>query len=74
MSCKLDKNFCIQQLFFTKITSQKVLKLNYKVLLIDYIYKTNVYKIPLYIIIGVTPLNTTYYIIFTFLSSKTVDD
>ena len=40
----------------------------------DYIYKTNVYKMPLCIITGVTPLNTTYYVAFAFLSAETVDD
>ncbi len=74
MTYNLDKNLCIQQLFFAKTTSQKMLKFDYKVLLIDCTYKTNVYKMLLYIIIGVMPLNTTYYIIFAFLSSETVDD
>lgn len=30
--------------------------------------------IPLYIIIAITPLSTPYYVVFAFLSSKTVDD
>lgn len=51
-----------------------MLKLNYKVLLMDCIYKTNVYKIHLCIITGITSLNITYYIIFTFLSTKLMDD
>ncbi len=40
----------------------------------DCTYKTNVYKMPLYIITGVTSLNTTYYVVFSFLSAETVDD
>lgn len=40
----------------------------------DCIYKTTVYKIPLCIITGVTPLNTTYYVAFAFISAETVDD
>ncbi len=74
MTYKLDKNLRIRRLFFAKITSQKVLKLNYEVLLMDCTYKTNVYKMPLCIITGVAPLNTTYYVAFAFLSSETVDD
>ncbi len=69
-----DLDFQIRRLFFTKISSHKVLKLNYEVLLIDSIYKTNVYRMPLYIITGVTPLNTTYYVGFAFLSMETVED
>lgn len=37
-------------------------------------YKTNVYKMPLYIIIEIMLLNTTYYIVFVFLLAKMVDD
>lgn len=51
-----------------------MLKLNYEILLMNCIYKTNVYKILLYIIIGVIFLNTTYFIIFAFLLVKMVDD
>lgn len=71
---KLDKDLYIWQLFFAKITSQRLLKLNYGVLLVDCKYKTTVYKMPLYIIKGVIPLNTTYYVTFAFLSAKIVDD
>ena len=38
----------------------------------DFTYKTNLYKMILCIITGVTPLNTTYYVTFVFLSAKTV--
>lgn len=74
MTYKLDKNLRIQRLFFAKTTSQKVLKLNYEVLLMDCTYITNVYMMPLCIITVFTPLNTLYYIVFAFLSSKIVDD
>ena len=40
----------------------------------DYIYKTNLYKMSLCVIKGVTPLNTTYYVAFALISAKTVDD
>ena len=74
MIYKLDKNLCIWQLFFTKTTFHKVLKLNYEVLLMDYIYKTNVYKMLLCIITRVTLLNTNYYIAFTFSLAEMVGD
>lgn len=67
-------NFRIWRLFFAKTSLHKVLKLNYKVLLIDCTYKTNVYQILLCIITGVTLLNTTYYVGFAFLTMETVKD
>lgn len=51
-----------------------MLKLNYKILLMDCIYKTNIYNMLLYITIRVMFLNTTNYIAFAFLLSKTVDN
>lgn len=52
-----------------------MLKLNYKILSIDYTYKINIYKMSLYIITRITFLNISYYyIIFVFLSVETVDD
>lgn len=74
MTYKLDKDLYIWQLFFAKTTFQKVLKLNYKILLMDCTYKINIYKIPLCIITGFTFLNITYYIAFTFLLAETVND
>ncbi len=52
------------------MSSQKILKYNYEVLLIDVTYKTNKYKILLIIISRVMPLNTSYYIAFTFISKE----
>lgn len=69
-----DLDFRIRRLFFAKTSLHKVLKLNYEVLLMDCIYKTNVYRMPLCIITGVTLLNTTYYVSFAFLSIETVED
>ena len=74
MRHKLDGQNRIARLFFAKTSSQKVLRLNYEVLLMDCTYKTNLYRMPLCIISGVTPLNTTYYIAFCFLSSETTED
>ena len=74
MTYKLDKDLCIRRLFFAKTTSQELLKLNYEVLLMNFTYKTNMYKMPLCIITGVTPLNITYYVAFAFLSAEAMDD
>lgn len=74
MTYKPKKNLFIQQLLFAKITSQKILKLNYEALFMDCIYKINMYKIFLQIIIGVISFNTTYYIAFAFLLAKIIDD
>lgn len=40
----------------------------------DCIYKTNRYRMPLYVLSGVTGLHTTFYIGFAFLSSETYVD
>lgn len=74
MTHKLDKDLHIHSLFFAKTTSQKMLKLNNEVWLMDCIYKTNIYKMPLCIITRVTPLNNTYYIVFAILSAKMLHD
>lgn len=63
---KNDKDY-IKQIFFTKVFSQKILKYNYKVLLINTIYKTNKYKMYLIIISKITLLNISYYIAFAFI-------
>lgn len=59
-------DFRIWRLFLAKTSLHKVLKLNYEVFLIDCTYKTNAYRMPLCIITGITPLNTTYYAGFLF--------
>ena len=41
--------------------------------MIDETYKTNNYKMPLIIISGVTPLNTSYYVAFAFVSEETYE-
>lgn len=65
-----DRN---ERLFFAMVSFQKILKYNYEVLLIDATYKTNKYKMPLIIISGVTPLNTSYYVAFAFDSKETLE-
>ena len=69
-----DAHARIRRLFFAKTISQKVLRLNYEVMLMDCTYKTNTYCMPLCIISGVIALNTTFYIAFCFLSEETTED
>lgn len=64
-----DEN-CIEQQFFVKILSQKIHKYNHEILLINIMYKTNKYKIFLIIINMIMLLNTSYYIVFIFVSKK----
>ncbi len=53
---------------------QKLLYLNIEILIIDYIYKTNKYKISLIIIIEVIVLNITFYVEFYFIKRKNYND
>ena len=64
----------ITRLFFSKISSQHILKINHEVLLMNCTYKTNKYRLSLLVICGVTTINTTFYVIFCFLSSEYIDD
>ena len=60
----------ITRLFFFKESSQQILSVNHEVLLMNCIYKTNKYRLPLLVICGVTTINTTFYVTFCFLSSE----
>ena len=61
-------------MFFTRKSSQDLLKINYEVLILDATYKTNRYKLPLLIITGVTALNTSFYVEFAFMSGENTED
>ncbi len=61
-------------LFFAPECSQKLLRFNYEVILMDATYKTNKYRMPLLIIIGVTPLNTTFYATLCFMKGENYSD
>lgn len=52
------------------MSSWRIFKYNYKILLIDVIYETNKYKIFLFIISRTMSLNTSCYITFAFISKK----
>jgi len=64
----------LEYLFFTPDCSQKLLCEYYEVILMDCTYKTNRYKMPLLIIIGVTALNTTFYVAFCFMKGENYSD
>ena len=57
-------------LFFCRKSSQKILKFNHEVLILDAIYKMNKYKFSLFVIIEVTVLNSSFYVNFVFIKSK----
>lgn len=64
----------IIRLFFARTSSQKILRLNHEVLIMECTYKTNAYRMHLCIINGVIPLNTTFYVVFCFLSGEKTAD
>ena len=64
----------ISHLFFIKGSSQRILKTNYEVLVMDCTYKTNRYKMPLLIISGQTALHSNFYVAFCFMAKETTSD
>lgn len=61
----------VQCLFFTDPLFERILKISWDVIFLDYI---SYYCIPLFIIIGVTGLNASFYIGFAFVFSKIYAD
>lgn len=72
MKYYIHLDFQICYLFFIKTSLYKIFKLNYKIFLIDCIYKINIYQILLCIIINFISFNTIYYIKFAFLYIETI--
>jgi MULE transposase domain len=64
----------ISHIFFTHSTLLLLLKKFPTVLLMDYTYKTNRFKLPLLNIVGSTNLNTTFFVAMVFLSVETDAD
>jgi hypothetical protein len=62
----------LKMLFFAKINCQRMTKLNWKILIINCIYKTNRYFMFLCIIIEIIALNIIFYIAFVFFSSEII--
>lgn len=64
----------LEFLLFTPECMQQVLRENPEVLIMDCTYKTNKYKMPLLIIIGVTCINTSFFVAFCFMKGETFGD
>jgi MULE transposase domain len=71
---KTDTIRQITHVYFAHPDSLLLFKLYPDILLMDCIYKTNCFKIPLLNIISSTGLNTTFFIAFVFLSQETTSD
>lgn len=56
----------VTHLYFTKYIYETKLKANSKILIIDYIYKSNKYCLLLFNIVKITYLNIAFYMIFRF--------
>ncbi len=56
----------VEHFFFASQLSERILKISWNVILLDFTYKTNHYRMPLCVIFGVTSLNTSVYIRFAF--------
>jgi hypothetical protein len=52
----------------------KLLKLNSEILIINITFKTNKFQMKLFNIVGITLLNTTFYLAFMFLTHKATPD
>lgn len=65
-----DNQNQFQSLFFVHKQSQKLLKSNEKVLVLNCTYWTNQFKISLLDVLRVTALNTTSYVGFCFMTKK----
>jgi hypothetical protein len=64
----------ITHLFFFKESSQKILKVNYEVLIINCTYKTNKYKMFLMIIFDQIALHKIFYVAFCFMTKEKQND
>lgn len=61
----------LESLFMMHKSSLEQLKMNPYILFMDCTYKTNLYKMPLLQIVGVTATNKTFLIAFAFLCCET---
>jgi hypothetical protein len=64
----------VTHLFFIKKISKKLLKTNLKILIMNFTYKINRYKLSLLIIFEVIALNISFYIVFDFILHEIVND
>jgi hypothetical protein len=64
----------INHLFFLKKSSQIILKVNYEVLVMNCIYKTNKYKMSFFIINDQIALHKNFYVVFCFMTKEKQKD
>jgi hypothetical protein len=70
---KDDENH-ITHLFFVKETSEIVLKINYKILIMNCIYKINRYKLSFLIINEQIAMHIIFYLTFCFMQREIIAD
>ena len=71
---KQDSLGHITHIFFAHRQSLTLLREYPHLLLMDCMYKTNRFKLPLLNIVRVTSINTTFYVVFCFIKNKTEED
>jgi hypothetical protein len=64
----------ITHLFFVKMSSEILLKINYEVLIMNCTYKTNRYKLSLLIISEQIAMHINFYVTFCFMQTKITTD
>ncbi len=64
----------VSHLFFSRESSQTILKANYEMLIEDCIYKINKYKMLLMIIFDQIALHKTFYVVFCFMTKEKQND
>ncbi len=69
-----DRRNQINHFFFSKKSSQFILKANYEVLVMNCIYKTNKYKMSLFIISDQIALHKNFYVVFCFMTKEKQND
>jgi hypothetical protein len=70
---KNDENE-ITHLFFVRESSRIILKTNYKILIMNCIYKINKYKMSFFVISDQISLRKNFYVRFCFMTKKTIFD
>ena len=71
MQCKKMMKITLIFFFCVKNNIQQILKINHEILIMNYTYKTNKYRMFLIIINKQTILNDNFYIIFCFMTHET---
>jgi hypothetical protein len=68
--CYVHEDSNLARLLVFERGSLEILRSNFEVLLVDSTYKTNRFNMPLFNIIGVTAINTSFFIGFCFLDAE----